>query len=163
FERLRQRQDVRIGDGLDGGDAEAACPDGVEAGLLGQLRGERVVRPRREDDTRPPEEQPPRLTHRCRLIKTRLRGGGRLYRRSPSRVTSTWSSCTRARPPSAPTCAQRRRSRTPSPASRSASWAATSPPCRRSRCVAHRSSTSSPARSSTWRWWRSRKAAPSRT
>src|SRR5947208_1114281 len=63
LEGLRQRQDVRIGDGLDGGDAEAACPDGVEAGLLGELRGERVVRARRADDTRLPEEQPARFTH----------------------------------------------------------------------------------------------------
>jgi len=63
IEGFRQRQDVRIGDGLDGGDAEAPRPDGVEAGLLGQLRREGVVRSRREDDTRPPEEQPPRFTH----------------------------------------------------------------------------------------------------
>src|SRR5439155_23320053 len=46
FEVRRQLQDVRIWDRLDGGDAEAACPDGVEAGLLGQLRGEGVVRSR---------------------------------------------------------------------------------------------------------------------
>ena len=56
LERLGEGQDVGIGNALDGRDAEAARPDGVEAALLGELGRERVVRPGSEDEI-PSREQ----------------------------------------------------------------------------------------------------------
>src|SRR5207302_3269773 len=56
LERLGKGQDVGIGNALDGGDAEPARPDGVEAALLGELGGERIVRPGSEDEI-PSREQ----------------------------------------------------------------------------------------------------------
>ena len=56
IERLGEGQDVGVGDGLDGRDAEPARPDGVEAGFLGELGRQRVVGSRRQHHLRPPEQ-----------------------------------------------------------------------------------------------------------
>ena len=65
LERLGEGQDVRVRHGLHGRDAEAARPDGVEAGPLGELGRQRVVRPRGEDDGPSREQRQERFPRHC--------------------------------------------------------------------------------------------------
>ena len=63
-ERLGEREDVGVRHRLHGRDAEPARPDRVEPGLFGELRGERVVGPRRQRYPGPPEQPPQTSWHR---------------------------------------------------------------------------------------------------
>jgi len=65
LERLGEGQDVRVRHGLNGRDPEAARPDGVEAGSLGELGRQRVMRARREDDGPSREQRQERFPRHC--------------------------------------------------------------------------------------------------
>src|SRR6185436_775873 len=69
LERLGEREDVGVGHRLDRGDAEAARPDGVEAGLFRELRGERVVRARGEENPGPMHCPEANVTHPRKVMR----------------------------------------------------------------------------------------------